>query len=45
VMDDPPGKRWLLQEALEDRQGIGGGIGAHRRDSGCKRTDVRNDAV
>jgi hypothetical protein len=36
VMDDAPGERRLLEEALEDRRGIGGGIGAHRRVSGCK---------
>ena len=42
VVDDASGEGWLLQQALEDRRGVGGGIGAHRRDSGCNRTDVRN---
>ena len=42
VMDDAARQRGLVEEALEDRRGVGGGVGAHRRDSGCIRTDVRN---
>ncbi len=34
VVDDAAGERGLLQQALENRRGVGGGVGAHRRDSG-----------